>query len=120
MCGKKEGIPSENAGNQAMKNNLPPEILPRPDINSPALDTRRIRRLILRRSAESIGYRVSGNHLFSLEAFADIIEGKYRKSVIECPWAHPPKACRIAVLLSATYSGLSTQTNHGLLGHFYP
>ena len=63
----------------------------------------RLIRSILRHSAQSIGYVVSGNHVFTRDDYKAIDAGAFRASVADRPWLHSDKAQRIAQLLLATY-----------------
>ena len=67
------------------------------------MKTRFIIRSILWQSAVSLGYIISGNHLFTLADYKAIEKGTFRASVLESPSRHSLRVQRIANLLSLTY-----------------
>lgn len=69
-------------------------------MNSPCL---RLVRGRLFKIAQSLGYQVDGNHVFSASDYEAIQGGKWRASVSENPAQHPTKVRRLAFLVASTY-----------------
>lgn len=67
------------------------------------MSTARLRRAIIRASANAAGYVVSGNHIFTPGDYAKIAAGFHRSSVSETPANHPAGIVRAADLLHRTF-----------------
>lgn len=64
---------------------------------------KRLARLLIARAVSPLGYRVSGNHIFSLAEFARIDRMQSAHAVAERPELYPARVVRFAQLLAATY-----------------